>query len=79
MNTIDIATTDHRFRAIARAIQVYGDRLAVGPRRTETTLQGRTETGFVVWGRAHGGDQIGCLFPTRQQAQNCINAVMADE
>ena len=75
MNTQYVSTTDHRYLAIKRAIQVYGDRLTVQPRRTETTLQGRLETGFVVWGRAHGGDQIGCLFPTRDEAQAFIDEV----
>lgn len=60
-----------RHGMLVRALQ-YGDVLTVGPRRTETTLQGRTETGLVVWGRSHGGDQIGCLYPTHAAAREAI-------
>jgi hypothetical protein len=64
---------DSRISAIMRAIDVYGETPTVSNRRqTATTLQGYTETGYVVGGRAYGGDYLGCIFPARQLAEAAI-------
>jgi hypothetical protein len=64
-----------QWRALERAVQ-YGDRLHIEPnRRTVSTLQGTLETGWIVWGRAHGGGDIGVVFPTQREAQDTIDAV----
>lgn len=81
MNELTIANvlSDHRGRAMQRAVEVYGDVLSIASKQqTQITLQGNVETGFAVWGRARGGDQIGCLFPTRRVAQAYIDAIMAE-
>jgi len=60
-------------RALTRAVEVYGDTLAVEPEpQTVTTLQGRTERGYIVYGRAYGGDPLGCVFRTKAQARAAI-------
>ena len=65
---------DPRVRAIERAVHVYGETPTISrAQRTVTTLQGRTETGFVVGGRAHGGDYVGCVYSTRGLAQEAID------
>jgi hypothetical protein len=66
-----------QWHALEHAVRRYGDRLHVEPRRaTVTTLQGGQETGWIVYGRAHGGDDVGIVFPgPRQDAQDAIDAV----
>jgi hypothetical protein len=72
--------SDHRDQALARAARVYGDKLRVEPRRyTATTLQGRTERGYLVWGRAHGGDWLGCIFPSMDSARAAIAKALGTE
>jgi hypothetical protein len=62
-----------RDRALYRAVHEYGDHLRIEPaKRTVTTLQGQTETGWIVWGRAYSGDDLGCVFPNRTSAQIAI-------
>lgn len=69
---------DAKHSALVRAVEVYGDKLAVGPRRREQTLQGNVESGYCVWGRSHGGDPLGCLYRTRNAARAAIAAAEAD-
>ena len=65
-----------QWRVLERAVRQYGDRLRIEPKRKAvTTLQGNTETGWIVYGRAHGGDDVGILFPSKQEAQDVIDAV----
>jgi len=65
--------SEARDRALYRAVHEYGDHLRIEPaQRTVTTLQGHTETGWIVWGRADGGDDLGCVFPNRISAQIAI-------
>ena len=68
-----------QWRVLERAVRQYGDRLRVESKRaTVTTLQGGQETGWIVYGRAHGGDDVGIVFPgPRQDAQDAIDAVTA--
>ena len=62
-----------RDRALHRAVHQYGDRLRIANESgTVTTLQGMTEACWVVWGRAHGGDYLGCVFPNRRDARDAI-------
>jgi len=70
---VERTLSDARLRFMARAFHQYGDNLRCEVRRrTECTLQGMVETGFCVWGRAHGGDFLACLFPTRAEAESAI-------
>jgi len=64
-----------QWRALERAVN-YGERLRIEPKRkTVTTLQGNTETGWIVYGSSHSGDGVGILFPSKQEAQDVIDAV----
>lgn len=76
---IYVGINDARFLALQRAVDRYRDTLFIDGRQTQQTLQGTIETGFVVWGRAHGGDQVGCLFSTRREAAAYIAAAEAGE
>jgi len=68
------------YRALHRAVHEYGDHLSIeATKRTVTTLQGNTETGWIVWGRSHGGDDLGCAFPTRQDAEVAIARATGEE
>ena len=73
-------TNGARDRALHRAVHQYGDHLRIeSKRRTVTTLQGVTEAGWVVWGRAHGGDNLGCVFPNRRDARDAIAKATGQE
>tara|TARA_R110000824_G_scaffold390252_1_gene586648 strand:+ start:45 stop:287 length:243 start_codon:yes stop_codon:yes gene_type:complete len=64
-----------QWRALERAVGQYGDKLRIEPKtKTVTTLQGNTETGWIVYGRAHGGEHLGIVFSTKQEAQDTIDA-----
>jgi hypothetical protein len=64
-----------QWRALERAVRL-GIRLRIEPRRrTVTTMQGITETGWIVYGRAHGGGDLGIVFPSEQEAQDHIDAI----
>jgi len=68
-----------RDRALSRAVHEYGDHLRIEPaKQTVTTLQGQTETGWIVWGRADSGDDLGCVFPNRTLADIAIAKAQAD-
>ena len=69
---------DHRIAAIRRAIE-YGERPRVAGKMTGWTIQGRMETGYVVWGRSFGGDRAGCLFASRALARDAIRAAKGEE
>jgi hypothetical protein len=65
--------TTAQARSLRRAVYQYGEQLRIEPKkRTVFTLQGREETGWIVWGRAHGGDEVGSVFPSRQDAETAI-------
>ena len=65
-----------QWRTLERAVRQYGDRLYVEPKtKTVTTLQGNTETGWIVYGKAHGGGDLGIVFSTKQEAQDTIDAI----
>jgi len=73
VNKIRHKASSWQIGALRRAIAQYEQRLRIEPERvTRFTLQGQMETGWLVWGRAHGGDELGCLFATRQDAQDAI-------
>ena len=67
-----------QYRVLEHAVLRYGDRLRIEPNRmTVTTLQGNTETGWIVYGRAHGGGDVGVVFASRLEAQATIDALAA--
>ena len=69
-----------RDRALHRAVHQYGDYLRIEPtKRTVTTLQGQNETGWLVWGRAYGGGDLGCVFPNRTLAEAAIAKATGQE
>ena len=73
-----VNTDDHRYSALLRAARA-GHKLSIASeRRTVSTLQGRLETGYTVWGMAYGGDDLGCVFPTKRAAREMIMAVIAN-
>jgi hypothetical protein len=62
-----------QIRSLRRSVYQYGEQLRIeAAKRTVFTLQGREETGWIVWGRAHGGDQVGNVFSSRQAAETAI-------
>ena len=64
------------YRYLERAVWQYGDRLHIeSKRRTITTLQGNTETGWIVYGREHGGRELPIVFPSKQMAQDVIDSL----
>ena len=76
METLPFAHGTPQWRVLERAVRQYGDRLRIEPRRkTTTTLQGNIETGWIVWGRAHGGGGLGVVFASRLEAQATIDAL----
>ena len=65
-----------QYWVLEHAVLQYGDRLYIEPNRmTVTTLQGNTETGWIVYGRGHGGSDVGVVFPSKQEAQDTINTL----
>jgi len=76
METLPYAQGTPQWRVLERAVQQYGDHLRIEPKRqTVTTLQGNTSTGWIVYGRAHGGGDVGVVFPSRLEAQATIDAL----
>ena len=76
METLRFAQGTPQWRVLERAVRQYGDHLRIEPRRkTVTTLQGNTETGWLVYGRAHGGGDVGVVFASRLEAQATIDAL----
>jgi hypothetical protein len=72
-------TVDSRAKTLIRAHEVYGDALRVSRRQyTVDTLQGVRETGYIVYGRAYGGDFVGCVYPRRSDALAVVDHVQAD-
>ena len=76
METLPYAQGTPQWRVLDRAVRQYGDHLRIEPRRkTVTTLQGNTETGWVVYGRAHGGGDVGVVFRSKREAQDTIDTI----
>ena len=73
---ITVNFSDHRWLAIQRAVN-NGDKLRVSKRPCRKyTVQGQMETGYLVWGRSHGGDYAGCLFGTKEEAEAYVAAAL---
>ena len=67
---------DHRYGALWRAYHHHKENLRISAKReTHMTLQGREETGWVVNGRAHGGDYLGVIFGSKALAEAYIDSV----
>jgi hypothetical protein len=78
MATLRFAQDTPQWRVLERAVRQYGDHLRIEPRRRRvTTLQGNTETGWIVYGRAHGGGDVGVVFGSSLEAQATIDALVA--
>ena len=78
METLRFAQGTPQYRVLEHAVLRYGDRLRIEPNRmTVTTLQGNTETGWVVYGREHGGGDVGVVFRSKREAQDTIDALAA--
>ena len=76
METLRFAQGTPQYRVLERAVRQYGDRLRIEPNRmTVTTLQGNTETGWVVYGREHGGGDVGVVFRSKREAQDTIDTI----
>ena len=75
METLRFAQGTPQYRVLERAVRQYGDRLRVEPKpKTVTTTHGNRELGWIVYGRAYGGIEVGIVFPTKTQAQAAIDA-----
>ena len=78
MNNLQYAADTPQYRALERAVNIYGQVLSIeSNRQTVTTLQGNTETGWIVYGKAHGGADLGIVFSSREVAQNTIDNITA--
>jgi hypothetical protein len=76
MNDLQYAKESPQYRALEHAVNVYGIQLCIEPNtQTVTTLQGNTETGWIVYGKSHGGDDLGIVFQSKVAAQNEIDAI----